>query len=181
MKKTKLPAVLSTAIVCYIFWLTLTGQLAAIFTGGASVQILLAGAFVSVLTALFTSRFFIHEKPFFLFNPKRFFLWLYYNLIVFPWELLKANWDVAKRALSPKLPTNPGIVKIETELKSEYALSALANSITLTPGTITLDIAECDGHTYGYIHWIDVASKEIPDATDAISGTFEKWLRRIWE
>ncbi len=181
MKKTKLLSVISTAIVCFVFWLTLTGQLAAIFAGGVSVQILLAGALVSVVTALFTSRFFIHEKPFFLFNPKRFFVWLYYCVIAFPWELLKANWDVAKRALSPKLPINPGIVKIETDLKGEYALSTLANSITLTPGTITLDIAECDGHTYGYIHWIDVATKEVPEASDAIAGTLEKWTRRIWE
>ena len=181
MKKTKFTAVLSTAIVCYIFWLTLTGQLTAFFTGGISVQILLAGVLVSVLTALFTARFFIHEKAFFLFNPKRFFVWVYYSVVVFVWELVKANVDVAKRALNPKLPINPGIVKIETELSGEYALSTLANSITLTPGTITLDIAESEGHTYYYIHWIDVASKNISEAGEQISQTMEKWIRRIWE
>ena len=180
MKKAKFPAILSTAIVCYIFWLVITGQIAAIFTGNASWQVLVAGGIVSVLTALFTARFFIHKKAFYLFNPKRFFAGLYYCLFAFPWELLKANIDVAKRALAPKLPINPGIVKIKTDLESEYALSALANSITLTPGTITLDIVEEKGENYCYIHWINVASEDIGEASDAIAGTLEKWVRRIW-
>lgn len=181
MKKAKFPAILSTAIVCYIFWLAITGQIAAFFTGGVSVQILVAGAIVSVLTSLFTARFFIHEKAFFLFNPKRFFIALYYCTIAFIWELIKANVDVARRALSPKLPINPGIVKIETDLKSEYGQFALANSITLTPGTITMDIAEENGKTYYYIHWIDAATEDVAEASDAIAGTLEKWARRIWE
>ncbi len=181
MKKTKFSAFLSTAIVCYIFWLAITGQIASIFTGSASWQVLVAGVIVSALAAAFTARFFIHEKAFFLFNPKRFFAGIYYCVIAFVWELIKANVDVARRALSPRLPINPGIVKIETDLKSEYAQSALANSITLTPGTITLDIAEEKGKTYYYIHWIDVAEEDIKGASNAIAGTLEKWVRRIWE
>ncbi len=181
MKKTKFSAFLSTAIVCYIFWLAITGQIASIFTGGASWQVLAAGVIVSVLAAAFTARFFIHEKSFFLFNPKRLFVGIYYCVIAFVWELIKANVDVARRALSPRLPINPGIVKIETDLKSEYALSALANSITLTPGTITLDIVEESGKNFFYIHWIDAAEEEIKPASQAIAGTLEKWVRRIWE
>ncbi len=181
MKKEKIPAILSTVIVCYIFWLAITGQIVAIFKGEASWQVLVAGVIVSVITALFSAKFFIHEKAFFLFNTKRFFAGIYYCVIAFVWELIKANVDVARRALSPKLPINPGIVKIKTDLTSEYAQSALANSITLTPGTITLDIAEEKGNTYYYIHWIDVASAEVPEASDAIAGTLEKWVRRIWE
>ncbi|MBQ5777346.1 MAG: Na+/H+ antiporter subunit E [Oscillospiraceae bacterium] len=181
MKKAKFPAILSTAIVCYIFWLIITGQVASIFTGDASVQVLVAGVIVSILAALFSARFFIHEKAFFLFNPKRFFAGLYYCTIGFIWELIKANVDVACRALSPRLPIDPGIVKIETDLKSEYALSALANSITLTPGTITLDIVEENGKNFFYIHWIDAQEQEIKPASDAIAGTLQKWVRRIWE
>ena len=181
MKKAKFSDILSTAIVCYLFWLLLTGQIVSIFTGEASVQVLVAGVLVSVITALFAARFFIHEKAFFLFNPVRLLTMLFYSFIVFVWELIKANWDVARRALSPKLPVNPGIVKIETDLKSEYAQSMLANSITLTPGTITMDIVEQDGKTYYYIHWIDVATADVKEAGDAIKSTLEKWVRRIWE
>ena len=95
------------------------------------------------------------------------------------WELLKANWDVAKRAFSLKI--NPGIVKVEVDVESEYAQAMLANSITLTPGTITLDITQEDNKTYYYIHWIDVASTDIVENGKAIKGTLEKWIRRIWE
>lgn len=181
MKKAKFSAILSTAIVCYIFWLVITGQIAALIAwDGIAPQILIAGAVVSILTALFTARFFIHKKAFHFLNPARFFAGLYYCLFAFPWELLKANLDVAFRALSPKKKINPGIVKIKTDLEGEYALSALANSITLTPGTITLDIVEEKGANYYYIHWIDVASENIDEASDAIAGTLEKWVRRIW-
>ena len=180
MKKTKFSAFLSTAIVCDIYWLLITGQIASIFTGGASMQVLLAGAVVSVITALFSARFFIHSKAFWLFNPLRFIIWVFYCLIIFMWELTKANIDVALRAFGFK-KINPGIVKIETELKSEYAQSMLANSITLTPGTITMDIAEGNGKTYYYIHWIDASTDHIDEAGDNIKGTMEKWIRRIWE
>lgn len=181
MKKTKFSAFFATAVVCYIFWLIITGQIVSIFTGDGAWQTLLAGVVVSIITALFTARFFIHEKAFFLFNPIRLLKGLYYCTFAFTWELLKANWDVAKRALCPKLPINPGIVKIETGLRGEYAQACLANSITLTPGTITLDIVEEGGKTYYYIHWIDVACEDIAEASGAIAGTLEKWARRIWE
>lgn len=180
MKKTKFSAFLSTAVVCYIFWLLITGQIISIFTGDCSAQVLIAGALVSILAALFSARFFIHSKAFWLYNPLRFFVWVFYCLIIFMWELTKANIDVALRAFGFK-KNNPGIVKIKTDLKSEYAQAMLANSITLTPGTITMDIAEENGNTYYYIHWIDVATQNIDEASDAIKGTMEKWIRRIWE
>ena len=179
MKKTKFPAFLSTVIVCYIFWLLITGQIVSIFTGEASVQILIAGAIVSVLTALFSARFFIHEKAFYLFNPVKFFIMLFYCFVIFMWELIKANVSMLLYAFGIK-KTNPGIVKIETDLESEYGESMLANSITLTPGTITMDIAEQDGKTYYYIHWIDVSTEDMKEAGDSIKGTMEIWIRRIW-
>lgn len=143
----------------------------------------IAGVVVSFLVALFAARFFIHEKAFYLFNPVRLLIMIFYCIIIFVWELIKANWDVAKRALKPgKLNINPGIVKIPTELKSDYGLSMLANSITLTPGTITLDVAEDEsGKNWMYIHWIDVASEEPEEAGEEIKGTMERWIRRIWQ
>ena len=181
MKKTNVPALISTAIMLFIFWLLLTGQIVAIFRGEASAEVLIAGVAVSLLVALFTSRFFIHNSAFWLFNPVRLLTFIFYSLVIFMWELLKANWDVARRALSPSLKVNPGIVKVPTELKEDYALSMLANSITLTPGTITMDIADQGGKTWYYIHWIDVKTQDPAAAGDEIKGTMEKWIRRIWE
>ena len=182
MKKTTFPAFLSTAIVCYVFWLLLTGQIVAIFNGNAAPEVLIAGGLVSVLVALFSARFFIHRSAFYLFNPVKLLALLFYCIFIFGWELLKANWDVAWRALRPgKLKINPGIVKVPTELKSEYGLSMLANSITLTPGTITMDIADQDEKTWLYIHWLHVDCTEPEQAGDSIKGTLEKWIRRIWK
>ena len=181
MKKSSFPAVCSTAILCYLFWLLITGQIVSIFRGDFSVQVLIAGAIVSLLVGVFSARFFIHEKAFYLWNPMRLINLILYVLIFFPIELIKANLDVAFRALNPKLPVNPGIVKIPVDVKSEYAQSMVANSITLTPGTITMDIVEEDGQTNYYVHWINVATQDPKEAGDAIKGTLEKWTRRIWE
>lgn len=181
MKKATFPAILSTAIVCFIFWLLVTGQLAALIEGEPAAQVLIAGAIVSIGVALFSAKFFIHERPFYLLHPRRLALMIVYCLPVFLWELLKANCDVAFRALSPKLRINPGIVKVPVDLKSEYSQSMLANSITLTPGTITMDTVEQDGQDYYYIHWIDVTSADGVEAGNAIKGTLEKWIGRIWK
>jgi len=93
-------------------------------------------------------------------------------IFVFSFELIKSNLDVAFRVVNPKLPINPGIVKVKTKLKSRLGRIILANSITLTPGTLTV---ETDGEDY-YIHWIDVSSKNIDDATQKIVSKFEKYL-----
>ena len=79
--------------------------------------------------------------------------------------------------LHPDLPINPGIVKILTGLSSDMGKSFLANSITLTPGTLTVDI---DGE-YLYVHWINVTTQDIEEASKIISGRFEKIIRRIFE
>ena len=173
MQKTRFPAVISTFIVCFAFWVLLTWSFA--------VQELAAGAVVSLAVALFSSRFFVHEKALWFFNPVKLVNLLVYVLFIFPVELVKANWDVAKRCLGGCKKVNPGIVKVPVDLTSDYGQAMLANSITLTPGTITMDIAEEEGQTYYYIHWIDVATADAKEAGDAIKGTLEKGVGRIFK
>ncbi len=91
---------------------------------------------------------------------------------------MKANLDVVYRALHPKMPINPGIVKIKTELTTESGITALANSITLTPGTLTVDLTD-DG--FLYVHWINVKSDDIEEATKHIAYKFEWFLKKIFE
>ena len=67
------------------------------------------------------------------------------------------------------------------DVPTEYGKTMLANSITLTPGTITMDIDESGGQTWYYIHWIDVRETERTAAGEMIKGRMEKWLRRIWQ
>lgn len=100
---------------------------------------------------------------------------LIYAVVLF-WEIIKANLDVAYRAVHPKMPIKPGIVTIKTELKSDIAKTILANSITLTPGTFTLDVI---GDKL-LIHWINVKTDNIDEATKLIGRRFEKYLRVIF-
>ncbi len=108
-------------------------------------------------------------------NPKSILFTIIY-FFVFLKELIKSNIDVAIRVITPKLPINPGIVKVKTKLKSPLGRVVLANSITLTPGTLTV---EMEGE-YFYIHWIDVTSKNIEGATTSIVSNFEKYLEVIF-
>jgi len=98
---------------------------------------------------------------------------------VFVWECLKANIDVTYRVIHPDIPINPGIVKVKTSLKSDTGLTFLANSITLTPGTLSVDIDKDEGALY--IHWIDVRYQDIKGATEEIVKRFEKILTEIFE
>jgi multicomponent Na+:H+ antiporter subunit E len=97
-------------------------------------------------------------------------------LIVFLIALVQSNLDVAKRVLTPSLPINPGIVKFKTKLKTNYSKMILANSITLTPGTLSIDIVD---DTF-YIHWIDVKSTDPEKAFTEIAENFEKILLKIF-
>jgi multicomponent Na+:H+ antiporter subunit E len=97
-------------------------------------------------------------------------------LFVFVRELIKSNLDVARRVISPSLPINPGIVKFKSKLPTEYSKMVLANSITLTPGTLSIDIID---DTF-YIHWIDVKTTDPEKAYTEIAETFEKILLKIF-
>jgi len=154
-------------ILSMILWLLLTFSI--------TVPNLLVGAVISVLTSLFFTRYFIHNIGKLL-EPQRYF-WLMIYFFVFLWACLKANLDVAYRVLHPAMPIKPGIVKVRTKLNSEFAKALLANSITMTPGTISVDIIGNDL----YIHWIYVHSDNPEIYTSLILGKFEKYIKRIAE
>ena len=140
-------------------------------------QHLLVGVLVAGFVAFMTGDMFV-QRPHLFTHIKRYF-WFAYYLPLFIWECIKANIDVAYRVSHPDLPIHPGIVKVKTTLRSETGLTFLANSITLTPGTLSVDIDQEKG--FLYIHWIDVKDKDIERATKIIIERFEKILRRIFE
>lgn len=57
-------------------------------------------------------------------------------------EIAKANLDVARRVLSPRLPISPRVVDVKTSQKTDVGRVTFANSITLTPGTVSLEVSE---------------------------------------
>jgi multicomponent Na+:H+ antiporter subunit E len=109
-------------------------------------------------------------------NPVRWFYFLIY-LPYFFYFCIKANIDVALRVIHPDVPIRPGIVKVHTTLEGEMAKTFLANSITLTPGTLTVDI---DGQDL-FIHWINISVDDPAGRSKEIVGRFEPLLRRIFE
>jgi multicomponent Na+:H+ antiporter subunit E len=154
-------------VLGFVVWMLL------VFT--LNYQELLAGVVVALLAAIFFGRY-LPVQPSKLLNPVRWF-WLLAYVPVFAYMCLKANIDVALRVLSPGLQLRPGIVKIRTSLKSDVARVFLANSITLTPGTMTVEIKD----DLLYIHWIEVGASDITAASKAIIGPFEYFLARIFD
>ncbi|MDO4616141.1 MAG: Na+/H+ antiporter subunit E [Lachnospiraceae bacterium] len=90
---------------------------------------------------------------------KRLPMFVHYVLILI-WEILKANRQVMRFILTPQLAAEPVIVHFHSDLKSEAAKVLLANSITLTPGTITVRL---EGSEY-YVHCLD---KDFAEGMDA--------------
>ncbi len=158
-------------VIFFIFgaglWLLLTLTL--------KIDTLIAGAVVIFLGSIVFGGYFTIRPVKFL-QPHR-IIWFIIYVPFFIWYMIKANIDVAYRVLHPERPIKPGIIKIRTVLKTDIAKVFLANSITLTPGTMTCDI---DGE-FLYIHWIWVQSDDINEASKIIAQPFETFLRRIFE
>ena len=157
----------------FVLWVLLFG-LWLLLTSLASEE-LLTGAVLSFLTALFFNRFAVYFEGVRL-TPKA-LVFLPYYLIVFIIEMIKSNIDVALRVINPALPINPGVVEVKTGLQSDIGKLILANSITLTPGTMTVDVK---GDKL-FIHWIDVKSANTIEATKIIASRFEKILAEIFK
>jgi multicomponent Na+:H+ antiporter subunit E len=88
--------------------------------------------------------------------------------------LVVANFDVARRVVSPSLPIRPAVVEVRTGLRSALGRMLLANSITLTPGTLTIDV---EGDRL-LVHWIDCPpGTDLAQATNAIAAGFERHIK----
>ncbi|MHC4571314.1 MAG: Na+/H+ antiporter subunit E [Planctomycetota bacterium] len=155
-------------VLAFIIWMLLTWSV--------DVQVVVAGLIASLVVAILFYEILPKEYSMFI-SPVRLFWFLVY-VPVFFYYVIKANFDVVYRVLHPKMPIKPGIVKIKTSLKTEAGITALANSITLTPGTLTVDLTD-DG--FLYIHWINVKSDDIEQATKFIAQRFEWFLEKIFE
>ncbi|THV22944.1 Na+/H+ antiporter subunit E [Peteryoungia ipomoeae] len=91
-------------------------------------------------------------------------------ILLFVVELAKSAWKVAILVVSPKLDVKPGIFAYPLTVKSDWEIALLANLITLTPGTLSVDVSE-DRSTL-YVHGIDCSDVEA--ARRDIAEGFEK-------
>ncbi len=154
------------AILLFVLWVLLTGFNPLELLLGVGLSCLVAVAlkdYASIFESVKLTRALFINIPVY--------------LGVFAAELIKSNIDVALRVIDPRLPINPAIVKIETSLKSELGKLVLANSITLTPGTLSIDVRE----NVLYIHCIDTNVKSVAEASKEIGSKFENILKGIVE
>lgn len=153
--------------ISFLVWLALTRSLEA--------QEVLVGAGICLVFSLLLNTHYIRLGLPPLTVKRAAFFAVY--LVVLLWEIMKANLDVAYRVIHPRMPISPGVVVIKTKLTSDIAKMILANSITLTPGTFTLDVI---GDRL-LIHWINVKAEGVEEATELIGERFEKYLRVIFQ
>jgi multicomponent Na+:H+ antiporter subunit E len=143
-----------------------------------SIQDVLIGIPVALFVFMMTQDLLV-KKPSIFRNPMR-YLWFVYYVIVFLWGCLRANIDVAFRVLHPDLPIRPGTIRVKTHLKSDAGLTFLANSITLTPGTTSVDIDRDNGILY--VHCLYISDKyDTSSMKLGVVDNFEKILGRIFE
>jgi multicomponent Na+:H+ antiporter subunit E len=145
----------------FMLWILLTGSLATEEIGAG----LLVASVVSVVSgphlAIFNG---LRLHPLALVS-------LLDYLSYFFFALVRANLDMARRVLAPSLPINPGIVELETTLESSLGRMLLANSITLTPGTLTVDLKD----EKLLVHWVAVPKgSDLTTATRQIAMGFEQ-------
>jgi multicomponent Na+:H+ antiporter subunit E len=138
-------------------------------------QHIFIGIIVAFVVALLLGDLFTNRPVLFL-KPQR-YLWFLYFVPVFIWECVRANIDIARYIITPKLSLKPGIVKIKTSLKTDIALTYLANVITLTRGAITVDLDKTNG--FLYLHCIEASEKK--ETVKSAVNKFENILKRIFE
>jgi len=167
-----------TTILCFVAYLLLT-------TGSGtdlwiwSYEEIFIGIILSIIVGAVSGKILV-KKNLRMANPARWFKFIAYLFGPFFVGMAKANLDVAYRVITGKI--NPGIVKVSPNLKTDLGITLLANSITLTPGTLTVDIDEENNDLY--IHWINVKKEALdkkPVDCKYICGNFPKWVRRIAE
>lgn len=96
-------------------------------------------------------------------------------IFFFLWELLKAILQVAYDVVTPKFYMTPGIVRVPLEAETNLEITLLANLITLTPGTLSLDVS--DDRKVLYVHAMYLSDKQA--FIDDIKNGFEKRLLEI--
>jgi len=118
-------------ILLLAFWIVLSFEL--------SFQVVIIGFVASLLVVFFNYDMIFNQSE----MSKITFITIYRIIvlvIILVYNIIKSNIEVAKIVLSKKMPIDPGFVTIKQKLKKELNQALYANAITLTPGTLTVDM-----------------------------------------
>lgn len=162
--------VILTAAVLFLFWIVLSGILDWIHIAmGLICSLLIASIFPLITIEKREGE--IRRLGIFLLHLAPYFIRLQF-------EIIKANIDVIRIILDPALPISPAVRKFKTGLGSGTALATFGNSMTLTPGTLTIDIS---GNGESYIHYLttpDPSQQKATEISNAVQRLFEG--RGLW-
>ena len=151
------------SLVYFLLWI--------IFNGRITLEIVIAGALISFMLDFFIRKVLRLSLTFnTLIMAARILPDILLYIVVLLVEIVRANIAITRLVLAPEISVEPCLVKFRTPLRTEAARVALANSITLTPGTITVSL---DGNTL-LVHALN------RDIAQGLEGsTFEKLLARM--
>lgn len=154
--------IISTWLVMWAVWLLLAGF---------KVEEIVLGGVVTLVISFLVSKFVAFEMS--MMFPLQTIKFIFIYIPLFIYKLVIANIQLALIVLNPKLPIKPGFVKVTTALESDLGKLTLANSITLTPGTLSMDIKKDEI----LVHWVKVEDGQ----EGKISMDFEKVLGGIYK
>jgi multicomponent Na+:H+ antiporter subunit E len=159
-------------IVLALLWAALTGE----FTIANLILGFILGALLIWLGRSVTGRpsYFVKGEPLpkMLFRPIGFIKFV----VIFLWEVVLANITIVRTVLSPKLDVTPAIVALPLDIKTEAEITLLANMITLTPGTLSLDVS--DDRSVIYVHAVHGEDPE--KVKQDIKQVFEKLVHEVF-
>ena len=164
----------AAAILALIIPLTV---LYIVYTGSYSLFEVVLGIIASIFVGILFADVVV-SRPSKVFNPVRWLWLIIYGIYYLTVIELKAHLQVVKLVFTPG-SVKPGIVRIPYNVKTDYAITTIANSITNTPGTVVVDIDE--ERKKMYVHWIKVVDKSDEGARKHVSEVFEKYASRIFD
>lgn len=119
-----------TSLIMFAFWIILSGEFSPLLLGSGVVASLLV-AYLS--HDLLIGQVDVGKKVRDMGRFLKYLPWLF-------WQIILANLDLVYRVLHPRMPIDPGFITFKNDFETEIGMTTLANSITLTPGTVTVDV-----------------------------------------
>ena len=160
------PGMLSLWLVLFVIWMVANSALSvAVAVTGGVITLVLAYIFATSTDAWRNIRW----------TPASLYHFLAYTG-TFVVELVRANISMMKYVYARRIDIKPGVVKVRTRLQSPIGRLALANSIALTPGSLVLDLKD----DTLFIHWLDVQSTDVDEATRVLVAPFETHLEKVF-
>ena len=152
---------ISLAIALFVFWLALSGHYTP--------MLVVIGGISAAACALAAARIHIVDAEG---HPIE---WLSAWITYFPWligEIAKSAWGVTRIVLTPGLPISPALTVVKASQRSSVGIATFANSITLTPGTITVAVNGNDLIVHSLVREgaVDLAGGEMDRRVRALEG-----------